>query len=150
VKRARVRVMANNFVTAIPNSSCIDLSIPESGTIFGGIVGSSGYRGRSLDMPPGMSNAYTDGQGEFYVAANEPLTLNFFPTPEVRNACNIALSFVPEKDQDYEAVLFLRREALGPVPFLSFPGGGTMCYASVISLTQPDKPVAFTRATGCR
>lgn len=100
--RARLRVIADGFVRAVPGKRCIDWSAPGAGTVFGGIVGSSGYRGRSLGMPAGrqLSN---DSKAEMYVAANRPITLVYMLGPENRYRCSVAFSFVPEKAQDYEA-----------------------------------------------
>lgn len=104
--RARLRIVANSWVKAIPNRDCIDWESPGAGTAFGGIAGSSGYRGRSLDMPDG---AHLDRNyvGEMYVAADKPITLVFSTGIESRYRCMISATFVPEARKDYEAVLAL-------------------------------------------
>lgn len=103
-ERARIRVAANMLVKGIPNSACIDWSKKGAGTIFGGIVGSSGYRGRSLGIPnpEGLSPR---NSGEFYAVANQPITLVLLNTPDSRMRCSISGSFTPVAGKDYQVDL---------------------------------------------
>jgi len=132
--RARVRIVGNTLVTAMPNSSCSNPSVEGAGTILGSFFGSNGFRERSLGMP-GSASVSGDA-GEFYVAANAPLTLQLLTTPESRWQCRIAVSFVPEKDQDYEATMLLHNSGI--------------CTARIVSLSQPEKKVAFQKVDACR
>lgn len=103
-ERAQIRVVANMLVKGIPNSACIDWSKEGAGTIFGGIVGSSGYRGRSLGMPnpEGLSSR---NSGEFYAVANQPITITLLNTPESRMRCSVSGSFIPVSGKDYQVDL---------------------------------------------
>ncbi|MFN3296943.1 hypothetical protein [Caldimonas sp.] len=137
--RARLRVKANSLVKAVPGKSCIDWSAPGAGTVFGGMFGSSGYRGRSLDMPGTTSDRTSFG--EMYVAAGQPITLAFLTTPEGIGCgwgrachCSVAGSFVPEPGKDYEAVLRL------------FP---SQCTLDVRELGEDARPVVLNPATPC-
>ena len=107
VPRARLRVVANGFVKAIPNKSCIDWNAPGAGTVFGGVVGSSGYRGRTLNIPLPPGGVKSSDMAEFYVAANQPITLVFLTGPDSAYSCSVQGSFVPEAEKDYEASLML-------------------------------------------
>ncbi len=100
-ERARVRVVADMLVKGVPNASCTDWSKAGAGTIFGGILGSSGYRGRSLGMPnpQGVSG---NNSGEFYVRANEPFAVALMNTPDSRYLCSVSATFVPQKNTDYQ------------------------------------------------
>jgi hypothetical protein len=137
-ERARLRITANMLVKAVPNRNCIDWNAPGAGTVFGGIVGSSGYRGRSLGMPG--TPAKGDGSGEMYVRAEQPFTLVLQSTPESRYRCNISGFFVPKANQDYEAVLNQGRLDLNH----------SVCTLRIINLNAPDQPVDFERAPICR
>jgi hypothetical protein len=137
--RARLRVVAHSLVKAVPGKTCIDWSAPGAGTVFGGMFGSSGYRGRSLDMPSPIGNKRS--AGELYVAANQPITLAFVTTPEGIPCgvgrtchCSVAGSFVPEKDKDYQAVLQLL---------------GNQCSFAVRELDADGTPVTVTPAVPC-
>lgn len=78
--------------------------------MLGGIVGASGYRGRSLGMP-GAEKLGRMPTGELYVAAEQPYTLVLLTTPESRLQCSVAATFVPKADVDYEARLVLEKGA---------------------------------------
>lgn len=103
-ERARIRVTANMLVKGIPNSACVDWSKAGAGTIFGGIVGSSGYRGRSLGMP-NPENVSSRNSGEFYAVANQPISLVLLNTPDSRMRCSISGNFTPLAGKDYQVDL---------------------------------------------
>lgn len=92
------------LVKGIPNSTCIDWNKAGAGTIFGGILGSSGYRGRSLGMH-NPENLSARNSGEFYAVANQPITLALLDTPDSRLNCSISASFTPVVGKDYQVSL---------------------------------------------
>ncbi|WP_050809165.1 hypothetical protein [Cardiobacterium valvarum] len=102
--RARVRVSANMLVRGSPNTSCMDWNSEQTGTILGGIVGSKGFRDRSLGIPDPNHSKARD-YAEFYVRTGEPFTLMLTNTPESRMTCSVGATFIPDKDHDYEFVL---------------------------------------------
>jgi len=138
--RARLRVISNTWVKAAPNRSCLDLSAPGAGTIFGGVFGSSGYKGRSLNMP-GLKNK-KDEVGELYVAGDKPITLELMTTPEGVGykgraySCSVVGSFTPQKNKDYEAKLIL-----DPV--------AERCTIAVVELGAVNQPVQVMPAEYC-
>ena len=102
--RARLRITANMLIKGVPNTDCLTLSAwgkPGAGSIFGGIVGSKGYRGRSLGMP-NPEKIDLEDSGELYVTANQPIAIALVPTPETALRCSISGSFVPEDGKDYQ------------------------------------------------
>ncbi|HXU93353.1 MAG TPA: hypothetical protein VFP33_06825 [Gallionella sp.] len=135
VPRARLRILANSLVKAVPEKDCIDWSAPGAGTIFGGIVGSSGYRGRSIGMP--FKPANTSDFGEMYIAAGKPITLVFLTTPENRYSCSVAGTFVPEKDKDYGAELWLNPSE-------------RQCVFRLSQLGETPLPVKVISASACK
>jgi len=127
VERARLRVVANGWVRAVPNARCLAPLPEESGTVLGlpRALGSSGFRGRSLRLPGPASQRYAESVefAEFYVAAGEPIILHMrADATRLTRACALAVSFVPEAGQDYEVQMLARL--------------GT-CEAQVKSLTYP-------------
>ncbi|WP_296223556.1 hypothetical protein, partial [Ralstonia sp. UBA689] len=128
--RARLRVISNGFVKGIPGRDCVDWSAKGAGTLWGGIVGSSGYRGRSLSMP----DAPSKDVAELYVEANQPITLVFQTTPESWYQCSVAASFVPKANQDYEA---------------RFDLNSSSCGVNVRSLSEPNAHVELVDAAPC-
>ncbi len=123
-ERARVRVIANSPVKAMPNRDCIDWDAPGAGTAVAmGLLGlgSRGYLGRLIGMPNGEQ--YQRGStAEFYVAAGQPYTLVSITAPESLTQCSVGVSFVPNANTDYEATLLLSRHE---------------CTANVVALNGP-------------
>ena len=144
-ERARVRVAANMLVKGVPESACVDWRKPGAGTIFGGIVGSSGYRGRSIGMPD--PNQLTGRHsGEFYAAGGKPLTVSLINTPESRMRCTISITFVPQTGRDYEITMgtAIQRQGFGKPD-------KSACSASVADITGgQSKPVPTQLAPRCR
>lgn len=129
-ERARLRVTSDALVKGVPAHRCIDWSAPGAGTIFGGIVGSSGFRGRSL----GMTDPADKSAAELYIDANKPLTLVLATTPESRYQCTVAASFIPAKGKDYHAA------------FIVEP---SICQIRIVSADEPKTPVGLTKANPC-
>lgn len=139
-ERARVRVVANMLVRGVPEKACLNWKQDGAGTVFGGIVGSSGYRGRSLKMP-NPNNFKGRSMGEMYVRAGKPVTYALSNTPESRMRCNIAVTFTPEANHDYELTMNTNRSG-------AFE---SRCSAQVTDITNGGStPVPLQRASACR
>lgn len=95
--RARVRMSANMLVKGVPDSDCLNWQKAGAGTIFGGMIGSNGYRQRVIGMP-NPHHLPAKHSGEFYVNADKPIAFQLINTPESRIRCSIAFSFVPKTD----------------------------------------------------
>ena len=137
--RARVRIAANMLVRGMPESACVDWRKPGAGTVFGGIVGSSGYRGRSLDMPNPNGKA-GHGSGEMYVRGGAPVTYVLSNTPESIMLCDIAVTFTPQENRDYE--LSMQTGVQGTTR--------SVCTAQVMDITGGGNvPVEIAEAAVC-
>ncbi|WP_147537505.1 hypothetical protein [Cardiobacterium valvarum] len=96
--RARVRVLNDDISVrgvGLPNSTCFSsLQDEKSGRI------DLGFRHRDLKMPdPHRSKEQNEYiRSEFYVRANEPIVLILL------GSCGVGMTFVPEKDHDYEVI----------------------------------------------
>lgn len=145
-ERARVRVAANMLVKAVPESSCLDWSKPGAGTIFGGIVGSSGYRNRTIGMP-NPNGLKGRNSGEFYVSGGKPFAFQLTNTPESRMRCGIDATFVPQAGHDYEITVtteILQSSGL-------FAPKRSLCAARVTDITNgQNQPVEIRRADSCK
>lgn len=131
-EKARLRVVSDGLVKGVPAHRCIDWSAPGSGTILGGMVSSSGLRGRSLGMT--SASGQNSNAAEFYVDAGKPLTLVYLTTPENRYRCSVGASFVPEKGKDYQA---------------TFVMDTAFCRARIQVMGAPEETVSVTNATPC-
>ncbi|MBH5329730.1 hypothetical protein H9Q10_08620 [Eikenella sp. S3360] len=140
-ERARVRVVANMLVKGVPESDCLDWRKPGAGTIFGGMVGSSGYRGRSLNMPDPHNVSGSRRSAEFYVRAGKPLTLQLLNTPDSWQTCSLAISFVPQAGHNYEVAMIT-----GQVDYQPDLG---YCAARVFDLNS-GRQIQAEETTSCR
>jgi hypothetical protein len=131
--RARLRVVSNGFVKAIPGKGCIDWSAPGAGTVFGGRLSSS-YRGRSLNMPG--TPLKRDDSAELYVEAAKPIVLEVVSNRGIYS-CQLAVTFTPEAGKDYEARMVHVRER-------------KFCEAQIVSLTDPQETVPISAVWYCR
>jgi hypothetical protein len=137
--RARLRIIANSLVKAVPNKGCIDWNTQGAGTVFGGIFGSSGYRGRTLNMPLQFD---VKNSGEMYVAAGKPFTLVFMTGPEGISykgrtyQCSVSGSFIPQENKDYEARLM-------------FEASIKQCVFSLTEIGEKIMPVKIAEASRC-
>lgn len=97
--RARIRAVRDGWVRASPGV-CMDWK--QTGTVLGGVVGSNGYRGRIIGGMPDPNLHRHKTFAEFYVRADEPIAIAIVDGPEVKGPCDLAVTFVPKKDHDYD------------------------------------------------
>ncbi|EEV88619.1 hypothetical protein [Cardiobacterium hominis] len=100
--RARVRVISSTYkVRATVGSDCIDWK--RTASVLGGFSDTHDYDGRIIPgMPDPNSHRNKKRFAEFYVRANEPITLIQVQTPGYTAICFLAATFVPEKNHDYD------------------------------------------------
>lgn len=138
--RARLRVTTQGdpfggAVWAAPERDCMDWEADRSGTVIGGPLGSRGLRDRSLGMPVGKPGRLHD-TAEFFIRANQPITLKYM-AGEDPHQCWFAVSFVPEKDKDYEASFVSTKLARS-------------CTVQIASLSVPTEVVKVSPAGSCK
>lgn len=133
--QARLRVMSDSGVVAIPGRDCLDWSAEGSGTVYADtLLGSKGFLGRSLAMPNPPS-ADLSTMGEMYIAADKPITLHYLYSGSYR--CIISVSFTPKAEKDYEATM-------------KYDSKLNTCYALVSTLGLTREPVQLARAESCK
>jgi hypothetical protein len=131
-ERARLRVISNYAVLAFPEKACFNANVPGAGVVFCSGLCNAGFKGRSLGMPVGTTPVDKGDAAEFYVRAGKPLTLGISYMTRRRD-CAIAGWFVPEANQDYEAV--------GKVD-------GSTCSIRVWKIGNPNANVPLRKASG--
>lgn len=117
---AKIRIISNGMVRAVPNSQCIDWRLPGAGVMVVNRAGFAKVTQQDLGMQktertrlslqrPGVASS------ELAIQAGKPIVLHFmgmgtttmrgsgstFTTTRV--ACNKGYSFVPEAGKEYEA-----------------------------------------------
>ena len=104
---ARLRVIADGMVRAVPGLDCVDWYSPGAGVI---VVPQEGFADRNdekLGMPTGASVPRGNAVSEVLVPAGKPFTLHFLDGGRsssynsVEN-CLGMFNFVPQKGVDYE------------------------------------------------
>lgn len=113
-ERARIRVVADGMVRAVPQSACVDWRIPNSGVMVADIKGFADQNNKSLGMPATRSSIVPSRVAtvvaEFYVPANQPLTLAYLSNGRMvlgaQQQCRVNKTFIPQAGQDYEASFF--------------------------------------------
>jgi len=116
-ERARLRVISDQTVYLIPGH-CAVLG-PGSGHV-------SGFKGRSLGMPTGPTQAKNGNVAELYVKAGSPLSL-----VSSRQGCTIRGSFVPKANEDYEVVV-------------EFSWGSSKCSLQAWKIGKENTPIFVT------
>ncbi|MCE5978302.1 hypothetical protein [Pseudomonas sp. JR33AA] len=107
---ARLRVIADGMVRAVPEKDCVDWYSPGAGVIAVPTKGFADRNGETLGMPAGVSAQAGDAVSEVLVPAGKPFTLHFLDGGRsagydtVQN-CLGMFSFVPQKGADYELVV---------------------------------------------
>lgn len=115
--RARIRVVSDGMVRAVPNSACVDWRLEGSGVIVTPAKGFANMNDRRLGMPPSpaqklASESTSFAISELYVQAGKPLVLDYLGQGAGGYQCFIRRSFVPADGQDYEAVFFHETERI--------------------------------------
>lgn len=109
--RARIRVVTDGMLRAVPNSACIDWRLEGSGVMAIPTKGFANMNDRKLGMPPSPAQTLAPGSAgfamsELYVRAGKPMVLDYLTQGLGGYKCSVQRSFVPTDGQDYEAVFF--------------------------------------------
>jgi hypothetical protein len=117
---AKIRVISNGMLRAVPNSTCIDWRLPGAGVMVVPQKGFANLNNQDLGMQQSAASKILLARAgvvssELYVAAGKPIVLHFMGTGStrisgsgasmttIRNACNKGVSFVPEAGKEYDA-----------------------------------------------
>ncbi|MDR1349970.1 MAG: hypothetical protein LBJ59_04165 [Zoogloeaceae bacterium] len=105
VPRARLRVIVDDrrgYTMGYPGSSCAGDRIPGFGSVTSGGIFTNNWDNRSLGMP---DSERIGGRlfAEIHIEANKSFVLQYRFRSSRFNLCDIAGSFIPQKNADYEA-----------------------------------------------
>ena len=111
-ERARIRVVSDGMVRAVPQSACVNWRLPNAGVMVADIKGFADQNNKSLGMPANTAAVPRHDAptvvGEFYVPANQPLALAYLSNGGrikfgAHYQCKVNKTFVPQAGKDYEA-----------------------------------------------
>lgn len=133
--RARLRIISDSAVLAIPERDCLDWGAEGSGTAYANQgLGSKGFKGRSLGMPDPQSLDLST-MGEMYIAADKPITLHYIYG--VNPSCANSIWFIPQDGKDYEVTMKVDLKS-------------NTCFAVIFVLGQIRVPVKVNRVQVCK
>ncbi|KAF2410795.1 hypothetical protein ACMSI6_12605 [Pseudomonas antarctica] len=98
---ARVRLITDGLVRAVPGRDCLDWKVPGAGVMASTKAGFADRNGESLGMPGPI---YTwDGAvtTELVVPANKPIALHYLGQLQYSRQCFSSMTFVPRPGADY-------------------------------------------------
>lgn len=120
-ERARVRVISDGMVRAVPNSDCVDWRLPGAGVMVTAKKGFAQVNNQKLDMPIGATAADKPTEkelavSELYVPAGKPIVLHYLSQYYLSQSrhgyqCFLGRSFIPAAGASYEAA-FLQEVSL--------------------------------------
>jgi hypothetical protein len=110
---ARLRVITNGMVRAVPARDCIDWRSPGAGVM---VVAQSGFahrNGQNLGMPVSRGDAQLQSsnlvRSELKIPANTPVSFNFQSQGSVSSgysySCQESFRFTPQAGKDYQLIL---------------------------------------------
>lgn len=101
---SRLRVITNQTVRLVPDSTCIDWSLPGVGMVNSralALANDRKFNDRVLGMPGGDG---AKNSSEVYVYPDKPIILAYSGvSPNQRYQCFTAVYFIPEAGADYES-----------------------------------------------
>lgn len=112
---AQLSIYANGMVRAVPGKACIDWNSPGAGIMIALRAGFVNHNGRDLGHPKNLhvyKPVSTLGKlitTELRASAEQPISLGFesegYRSGNHRRSCNIAFSFFPNSDVNYQVLL---------------------------------------------
>lgn len=94
---ARLRVISDGMVRAVPKSDCVDFRLPGAGVMVAFRDGYANRNGESLGMPAVDKHPASTVMTELLVPAGQPIAFHY-----IGAQCYNMFSFVPEAGKDYQ------------------------------------------------
>ncbi len=99
---ARLRVVSDGMVRAVPGRNCLDWTSPGAGVMVSAQSGFTDRNGERLGMP-GMAPRSADAvSSELVIPANKPIAFHYLAQQRYARQCFNTLSFVPRPGVDYQ------------------------------------------------
>lgn len=94
---ARLRVISDGMVRAVPKSDCVDFRLPGAGVMVAFRDGYANRNGESLGMPDDDKHSSSTVMTELLVPAGQPIAFHY-----IGAQCYNMFSFVPKAGEDYQ------------------------------------------------
>jgi len=94
---ARLRVISDGMIRAVPKSDCVDFRLPGAGVMVTFRDGYANRNGESLGMPAVDKHSSSTVMTELLVPAGQPIAFHY-----IGAQCYNMFSFVPKAGMDYQ------------------------------------------------
>ncbi|CAI8975118.1 MULTISPECIES: hypothetical protein [Pseudomonas] len=94
---ARLRVISDGMVRAVPKSDCVDFRLPGAGVMVAFRDGYANRNGESLGMPDDDKHSSSTVMTELLVPAGQPIAFHY-----IGAQCYNMFRFVPKAGADYQ------------------------------------------------
>ncbi|WP_434607054.1 hypothetical protein J3P80_07930 [Pseudomonas sp. D2-30] len=94
---ARLRVISDGMVRAVPKSDCVDFRQPGAGVMVAFRDGYANRNGESLGMPDDDKHSSSTVMTELLIPAGQPIAFHY-----IGDRCYNMFSFVPKAGEDYQ------------------------------------------------
>lgn len=98
---ARVRLITDGLVRAVPGRDCLDWNVPGAGVMASTKSGFPDHNGESLHMPGPIYTWNGAVTTELVVPANTPIALHYLGQLQYSRQCFSSMTFVPRAGTDY-------------------------------------------------
>ncbi|UXZ21107.1 hypothetical protein KZH41_21810 [Pseudomonas sp. YeP6b] len=98
---ARVRLITDGLVRAVPGRDCLDWNVLGAGVMASTKSGFPDHNGESLGMPGPIYTWNGAVTTELVVPANKPIALHYLGQLQYSRQCFSSMSFVPRPGVDY-------------------------------------------------
>ena len=98
---ARVRLVTDGLVRAVPGRDCLDWSVPGAGVMASVKAGFPDHNGASLGMPGPVYSWAGAVTSELVVPANKPIAFHYLGRLQYPRQCAKTMTFVPKPGRDY-------------------------------------------------
>ncbi|OCW22006.1 hypothetical protein [Pseudomonas sp. S3E12] len=98
---ARVRLITDGLVRAVPGRDCLDWNVPGAGVMASTKAGFPDHNGESLGMPGPIYSWAAAVSSELVVPANKPIAFHYLGQLQYSRQCSASMAFVPRPGVDY-------------------------------------------------
>ena len=98
---ARVRIVTDGLVRAVPGRDCLDWNVPGAGVMASAKPGFPDHNGENLGMPGPIYSWAGAVSSELVVPANKPIAFHYLGRLQYSRQCAKSMSFVPKAGRDY-------------------------------------------------
>lgn len=98
---ARIRLLTDGLVRAVPGRDCLDWNVPGAGVMASAKPGFPDHNGENLGIPGPIFSWAGAVSSELVVPANKPIAFHYLGRLQYARQCAKTMTFVPRPGADY-------------------------------------------------